>query len=118
MADNDATFAIVYQKGDKVSFGEIRLEDVDGALIRKLKKNEIEERDYIDGDSLYRDLRIKSITMRHNVYPYRLIYSAKRITDSDTHIASVDWQNINILVNKGILTIDTRLDKPIKFRGY
>ena len=55
MGDHDAQDQILHQKGEKVSFGDIWIEDTKGNKIRKLSKKEIYDRSYISGFSLYED---------------------------------------------------------------
>lgn len=75
MGDNDAGDVINFQKGEKALFGNIWIEDLNGNLICKVNKKEIQERSYISGISLYEDQRELFFMVKHHQYPYLLKYT-------------------------------------------
>ncbi len=67
--------AIPYSKIVKVSNVEAYIKDANGKLVRKLKKNDIVERSSIADFSFYEDDFVKEFNMKHNSYPYTIVYS-------------------------------------------
>lgn len=58
-----------------------RLLDARGKQIRKLKKEDIEDRSSISGFSLYEDNRVRIGTLYHDVYPYTVEYEYELVFD-------------------------------------
>lgn len=114
MGDHDASDQIYYQKGEKASFGTIFIEDIEGNLIRKLKKNEIKERSSISDFSLYEDRIEQFFKAKHHQYPYILRYSKKQERKRYTNIISLDCSNLNIPIHNGELILEIPIDKQIK----
>ena len=54
---------------------EAMIMDREGKIVRKLDRGSISDRSDISNISLYEDSYVKEFTMRHNTYPYTLIYS-------------------------------------------
>lgn len=54
---------------------EACIKDSDGKVVKRIKKNEIIERSSISDFSLYEDDFVKEFTLKHNTYPYTIIYS-------------------------------------------
>lgn len=67
--------SIPYSKIIKVSKLEAFIKDKNGVIIKRLKKNDITERSYISDYSFYEDDFIKEFSLKHNDYPYSVIYS-------------------------------------------
>lgn len=67
--------SIPYSKIIKVSKIEAFIKDKNGVIIKRLKKNDITERSYISDYSFYEDDFIKEFSLKHNDYPYSVIYS-------------------------------------------
>ncbi len=67
--------SIPYTKTNKISKIEAYIKDRNQVIIKKLKKNEISERSAISDFSLYEDDYVKEFTLKHNIYPYTLVYS-------------------------------------------
>lgn len=69
------TVTIPYSKLNKLSNLEACIKDSDGKIIKKLKKIEIIERSSISDYSFYEDDFVKEFTLKHNSYPYTIVYS-------------------------------------------
>src|SRR3989339_2013624 len=70
-----AKISIPYSKLNQVSKIEAYIQEDNGTIIRKLKKNEIIERSSISDYSFYEDDFVKEFTLKNNTYPYTIIYS-------------------------------------------
>lgn len=113
---DDAKIGIRYAKGDKLSIQDVWIEDLDGKKIRKLKKNEIQDRSYISEISMYEDDFIKTFELRHNIYPYRIVYSY-RIIESKFHtIFYGDYARSLKPIRSATVIVETDINRPIKFR--
>lgn len=66
---------IPFSKLHKVSNIDAYIEDSNGKTVKKLKKSDIIERSSISDFSLYEDDFVKEFTLKHNVYPYTIVYS-------------------------------------------
>lgn len=116
MGDHDAEINIIYSKGDKISIGDGWIEDMSGNIIRKLKNKDIKDQSYISDMSLYEDNYIKSFELKHNVYPYRIVYSYKGTFSKYINVAGVNCINKKLSVKNGKIVLETFLDRPIKWK--
>jgi hypothetical protein len=66
---------IPYSKLSKVSNIDAYISDSNNRIVKKLKKSEIIERSSISDFSFYEDDFVKEFTLKHNVYPYTIVYS-------------------------------------------
>lgn len=114
--DNDAAIQIAYSKGDKLSVGDAWIEDMSGNIIRKLKSKEILDRSSISDISLYEDDFVKEFELKHNQYPYRVIYSYKLTLNKFVQIASYDYRNKRLKIKNAKITVETTEDQPIKYK--
>lgn len=114
MGDHDAQDYIIYQKGERASFGDIWIEDMFGNKIRKLKKDEIKERHYINGFSLFEDRLMKYFEAKHNTYPYRLVYTKTQESKKYVNVAYEDYSDYKIPIKEGQLILEYPVDKQIK----
>ena len=115
--DDAADIVIPYTKKDKITIGDAWIEDMFGNIVRKLKKNEIKSRNAISWFSLYEDDFVKTFQLKHNTYPYKIVYSYQ-ITYSDFY-QLFSWrpqygreQNIN----RFKFTVEVPRDYPIKYK--
>lgn len=69
--------SIPYSKTDKVTNIEGYIKDSKGKIVKKLKRSDIEERSSISDYSFYEDNFVKEFTLKHNSYPYTIVYSYK-----------------------------------------
>lgn len=116
MGDHDAEINIVYSKGDKISIGDAWIEDMSGNIIRKLRNKDIKDQSYISYMSFYEDNYTKSFELKHNVYPYRIVYSYKRTYSKYINVAGVNCINERLSVKSGKIVLETSSDRPIKWK--
>lgn len=67
--------AIPFSKLIKLSKIEAYVKDSNGRTVKKLKRSDIVEKSSISDFSLYEDDFIKEFSIKHNVYPYTIVYS-------------------------------------------
>lgn len=116
MGDRDADFGFDYSKGDKVDIVYAQIEDMNGNIIRKLKRSDIKDQSYISHVSFYEDDFIKTFELKHNVYPYRIRYCVKRTSARFLQILSMDFRRQRMPVRKGKITIEVPDENQIKYK--
>lgn len=70
-----AKIVIPYSKLIKVSNIKACIKDSNGRIVNKLEKNDVIEKSSISDFSFYEDDYVKEFTLKHNSYPYTIIYS-------------------------------------------
>jgi hypothetical protein len=115
--DDAADIEIPYTKKDKLSVGDAWIEDMHGNIVRKLKKNEIKDRSVLSGFSLYEDDFVKSFQLKHNVYPYKIVYSCQMIYSD--FLSLFLWRpqyGRPQDINRFVITVEAPKDYPVKYR--
>jgi hypothetical protein len=87
--DSYAEISLPYSKINKLSDVDAYIEDMNGKRIRDLKKSDITDKSAISNISLYEDDFSKDFELKHNVYPYKVIYTYK--VTSKPFIEIADW---------------------------
>lgn len=75
LGDTYTKISIPFSTENRLSDLSAWIEDTKGNKIRELKKSEIHDRSAIADFSLYEDDFIKYFELRHNEYPYRIVYT-------------------------------------------
>ncbi len=108
---------IPYSKNEKLNINDAWIEDVNGKIIRKLKSNEFTDHSAISDYSIYEDYFVKTAQLRHNQYPYRIVYSYQKSTaDFLTKIwAPLLFNDQDVRSAKLIVSIPAN-DYPIRYK--
>ena len=114
--DDDAQIYLPYSKGDKLAIGDAWIEDMSGNIIRKLNSKEILDRSSISDASLYEDDFVKEFELKHNQYPYKVVYSYKLILNKFFQIASYDYRNKRLKIKNAKISVETTENQPIKYK--
>jgi len=105
--------AIPFSKLIKSSRIEAYIKDSNGRIVKKLKNSDIVEKSSISDFSLYEDDYIKEFTLKHNVYPYTIVYSYQ--------IQQNEFLNIDFwtpIINEKVPTLKANLEitVPIDYK--
>jgi hypothetical protein len=112
LGDIYTKISIPYSKENRLSDLNAWIEDTKGNKIRELKKSEIHDKSAIADFSLYEDDFIKYFELRHNEYPYRIVYTYT--ISSRSFIMISGWCPV---INKKIPTLDGHLRVQLP-RGF
>lgn len=111
-----ATVSIPYSKLSKVGHIEAFIKDNRNQVVRKLKKSDISERSNISDMSLYEDDFVKEFTLKHNTYPYTIVYSYQ---EQQNEFIYVDyWVPVlssKIPTHKASLSVSLPIDYNISY---
>ena len=73
-ADDYTDTGIYFSKGDDLKIHTVRIEDIDGNVLRELKKKEIKTQSSVMQGALYTDDFVKYFQPKWHQYPYRIYY--------------------------------------------
>lgn len=90
--DKYTEISIPYSKNERISDLNAWIENMDGSVVRVLKKSDIMDKSAISDISLYEDNFYKYFELKHNVYPYQVVYTYK--TTYRNFIAIANWTPI------------------------
>ena len=116
--ENAARISLPYSKNEKLNIGDVWIEDRQGNIVRKLKKNDWEEHSAFSTSTFYSDYYVKTAQLKHNEYPYRIVYSFRTTT---TDFLGIGWSPV-IFANQDIqsarLTIHIPAENyPVRFKN-
>jgi hypothetical protein len=89
LGDKYTEISIPYSKIEKLSDLDAWIENTEGVTVRKLKKSEIVDKSAISDISLYADNFEKCFQLKHNIYPYKIVYTYK--TTYSEYITITRW---------------------------
>jgi len=92
VGDEYTEISIPYSKTEKISDLDAWIENMNGTRIRGLKKSDIIDKSAISDISLYEDNFDKCFQLKHNEYPYKVIYTYK--TTYRNYITIASWTPI------------------------
>jgi len=90
--DKYSEISIPYSKNERISDLDAWIENMDGSVVRVLKKSDVIDKSAISDISLYEDNYNKCFELTHNVYPYKIVYTYK--TTYRNFIAIASWSPI------------------------
>ena len=117
VGDKYTEISLPYSKTEKISDLDAWIENMDGTKVRDLKKSEITDKSAISDMSLYEDDFIKLFQLKHNVYPYKVIYTYKTTYKNFLTIAA--WSPIiDVAIPTRSAKLTIKLLKNFKFNSY
>ncbi|WP_442795209.1 DUF3857 domain-containing protein [Pelobium manganitolerans] len=117
-SEDMAETVVLYNKSRKIKSLALNIYDANGYLIGKVKESDFEDRNYIDGYSLFQDDRIKSYRPVIRSYPVT-VEEIIEIRYNQT-LAIPDWDpqyHDNIAIEKASFEILKSPDYQIKFKS-
>ena len=99
---------IPYSSLNKLSKIDAYIKDAGGRVVKKLKKSDLTTRSSISDFSLYEDESVQSFTLKHNTYPYTIVYSYQ-IKQSD-FLYLTYWMPV---IHQGVPTLAADLDVSV-----
>ncbi len=112
--EDRARIRVHYSKGDGVTVHYALIEDRYGRVVRKIRRSEITDANYLSNSSLYQDDFLKSFELKHNVYPYRVKY-AYTVTENKYFYAGHLPYLGKTPVKKGVFVVRTAANRPVKY---
>ncbi len=109
--------SIPYSKMEKLSDINGWIDDSRGNRIRNLRSADISDASYRNASSLYQDEFIKTLVLKHNVYPYIVTYTYR--TTRKQFLSIADWTpvyNYSMPTDKASLTIKVPRNYDIRFK--
>ncbi len=106
--------SLPYSKLCRIGKIEAAIKDSRGKIVKMISKKDIVERSYISDYSFYEDDFLKEFSLKHNSYPYSILYSYQYVQDE--FLSIVDWSPViesSIPTRKAILTLTVPVNYPI-----
>ncbi len=100
--------SIPYSKMEKISNINGWIEELNGNKIRTLRNADITDASNIDYSTLYQDAFVKTLTLKHNVYPYKVIYTY--LTTQKQFLSIANWSpvhNYDLPTDSAVLSVTT-----------
>ncbi len=109
---------IPHSKLIKLSNINAYIKDSNERVVKKLKKSEITEKSAISSFSFYEDILVKEFTLKHNSYPYTIVYSYQVQLNEFLYIEY--WNpiiDVEIPTHFAHLTVSVPIDYNIAFKN-
>jgi hypothetical protein len=111
MGENYTEFLLPYSNKNKLNSLEAQIEDLQGQVIRKLKKSEILNVNAVSDANLYSDDFLSVFQLKHNIYPYRIRVVYENVYSQYMQIAKwVPVQDYRIPTRKAELIVEVPAD--------
>lgn len=104
--DKYGELEIPYSRMEPISQIQGWIEDTKGLKIKSLSTSDIKDNSYRDCASLYQDVFVKTLRLKHNSYPYKVIYTY--ITTRKQYISIANWTpvyNFDIPTDCGVVSL-------------
>lgn len=102
-----AEIGISVSEDERLDIHEAAITDLQGNVLRKLKKKEITTSSDISTGTFYEDRLVKEFELKWDVYPYRIRYSYSQSSSQYLTIANwIPYVYPRLPVRRAILTID------------
>jgi hypothetical protein len=116
--DEYARISIPYSKLDKISNINAFIKNSDGEIIKRLRKGDIITRSLFADFLFYEDKFVKEFTLKHNSYPYTIVYTYQIQHNEFVYIDY--WQpfiDVTIPTHNSELNISTPINYSLKYRN-
>ena len=115
--DEAGELYIKYNKFKKIKKLEGRLLDAEGQVIRKLKKDDIEDYSAVSNNSLFDDSRVRVAELYHHTYPYTVEFETK--IEYNGLIGWPTWypQDANRLVLSTRFELNVPAQTPVRYQN-
>lgn len=117
-AANELSIDLVYNSFMKIGSMTATVYDKNGKLMNKHNKNDMKDYAYLNGFSLYEDIRFKDIRISGGQYPVTIDYTYN--IDYDGILDYPDWriQQPNQSVENASLTVSVPASLDINYKSY
>ncbi len=112
----DTRIVIPYAKGDKLSVDFGYIEDRNGKIVRRLSQYDITAQSYVSEASLYEDDFVKWFDLKHDSYPYRLVYSYRIEYPKFCQITDMDMTGSEQMVHKRKVVVTLPSEEEIRYK--
>ncbi|HCT31243.1 MAG TPA: DUF3857 domain-containing protein [Bacteroidales bacterium] len=106
---------IPFSKMLKLSDLNAWIEDTNGTVVRKLKNSDITDKSEVSNYSLYEDDFVRTFSLKHNSYPYKICYTYKQTKTQ--FVSIVNWTPVifsKVSTRSAFLTIILPKDCVVK----
>lgn len=104
---------IPYSKTNSIKKLEAYIAETNGKIVKRLKRKDVVDRNAYSYITFFDDNYVKEFTLRHNIYPYSLVYSYEEQYDEFFYVDF--WQPV---LSPSIPTVNAKLkiDVPMDYK--